>query len=197
MSPTRRQLKSLIAEIRREDITLDQASDAILTRWEDDDHALDALKDILARAEKANGAINVLDAVAFIQLVLTIKSYAERTDRDFARLVKISREIKHYVPKERSFLARAIRKGHISPKDAIKRMTELNQLNRVDVDSTPPPVRSSKNGSRIRTFFMRELSAAVHEDGGSGWMDEQVAAIASMVFECEIDKEQVRNTRRR
>jgi hypothetical protein len=40
MSPARRQLKSLIAEIRREDITLDQASDAILTRWEDDDHAL-------------------------------------------------------------------------------------------------------------------------------------------------------------
>ena len=147
MSPTRRQLKSLIAEIRREDITLDQASDAILTRWEDDDHALDALKDVLARAEKANGAINVFDAVAFIQLVLRIKSYAERTDRDFARLVKIRREIKHYVPKERSFLARAIRKGRISPKDAIKRMTELNQLNQIDVDSTPPPVRSSKNGS--------------------------------------------------
>jgi hypothetical protein len=42
---------------------------------------------------------------------------------------------------------------------------------------------------------MRELSAAVHEDGGL-WMDEQVAAIASIVLECEIDPEQVRNTRR-
>jgi len=57
MSPTRRQLKSLIAELRREDITLDQASDAILTRWEDDDHALDALKDILARAERLTGQL--------------------------------------------------------------------------------------------------------------------------------------------
>jgi hypothetical protein len=195
MSPARRQLKSLIAEIRREDITLDQASDAILTRWEDDDHALDALKDILARAEKANGAINVLDAVAFIQLVLRIKSYAERTDRDFARLVKIRREIKRGLPKERTLLMRAFRKSCISPKDAIKRMTELNQI---DLDSPlQPSVRSSKGGSRIRTLFMRELSAAVHEDGGSGWMDEQVAAIASMALECEIGPEHVRNARRR
>jgi len=57
MSPTRRQLKSLIEEIRREDIFLDQAGDAILSRWENDEDALDALKDILARAEKANGQL--------------------------------------------------------------------------------------------------------------------------------------------
>jgi len=195
MSPTRRQLKSLIEEIRREDIFLDQAGDAILSRWENDEDALDALKDILARAEKANGANNVLDVVALIQLVLRIKSYAEITDRGSPKLVKLRREIKHYVPKERSFLARAIRKGRISPKDAAKRMTELDQL---ELDSPlQPPVRSSKGGSRIRTLFMRELSAAVHEDGGSGWMDDQVAAIASMVLECEIGPEQVRNARRR
>jgi hypothetical protein len=149
----------------------------------------------LARAEKANGANNVLDVVALIQLVLRIKSYAEITDRGSPKLVKLRREIKHYVPKERSFLARAIRKGRISPKDAAKRMTELDQL---ELDSPlQPPVRSSKGGSRIRTLFMRELSAAVHEDGGSGWMDDQVAAIASMVLECEIGPEQVRNARRR
>jgi len=194
MSPTRRQLKSLIAEIRREDITLDQASDAILSRWENDEDALDALKDILARAEKANGAINVLDAVAFIQLVLRIKSYAEITDRGSAELVKIRREIKRGLPKERTLLMRAIRKRRISPKDAIKRMTELDQI---DLDSPlQPPVRSSKGASRIRTLFMRELSAAVHEDGGL-WMDDQVAAIASIVLECDIDSDQVRNTRRR
>ena len=81
MSPTRRQLKSLIEEIRREDIMLDQGDDAILSRWENNDDALDALKDILARAEKANGTINVLDVVAFIQLVLRINSYAAIADR--------------------------------------------------------------------------------------------------------------------
>jgi hypothetical protein len=195
MSPTRRQLKSLIEEIRREDITLDQASDAILTRWEDDDHALDALKDILARAEKANGAINVLDVVAFIQLVLRIKSYVEKTDRDVAKLVQLRREIKRHLPKERTLLMRAIRKRRISDKHAIKRMTELNQI---DLDSPLQlPVRSSKGGSRIRTLFMRELSAAVHEDWGAGWMDDHVAAIASTVLECEIGPEQVRNARRR
>jgi hypothetical protein len=193
MSPTRRQLKSLIKELRGEDIMLDQASDAILSRWEDDNHALDALKDILARAEKASGAINVLDAVAFIKLVLRIKSYSEIADRDFARLVKLRREIKRTLPKERAQLTRAFRKRRISSEDFIKRATELDQM---ALDSPlQPPVRSSKNGSRIRTLFMKELSAAVHEGAGL-WMDDQVAAIASMVLECDIGPEQVRNARR-
>jgi hypothetical protein len=194
MSPTRRQLKSLIKELRGEDIMLDQASDAILSRWEDDNHALDALKDILARAEKASGAINVLDAVAFIKLVLRIKSYSEIADRDFARLVKLRREIKRTLPKERTLLMRAFRKRRISLKDFIKRTAELDHI---EPDSPlQPPVRGSKGGSRVRTLFMRELSAAVHDDGGGRWMDDQVAAIASMVLECDIGPEQVRNARR-
>jgi hypothetical protein len=180
MLPTRRQLKSLIKEIRSEDIFLDQASDAILSRWEDDNDALDALKDILARAEKANGASNVFDAIVFIKLVLSIKSYAEKTDQDWARLVKLRREIKRNLPKERSRLTRAFRKRRISPQCAIKKVAEFD---RIVVDSTPPPVRSSKNGSRIRTLFIRELSAAVHDDCDAGWMDNQVAAIASMALE--------------
>jgi hypothetical protein len=194
MSPTRRQLKSLIKEIRSEDIFLDQASDAVLSRWEDDNDALDALKDILARAEKANGAINVFDVENFIKLVLTIKSYAEKTDRDWARLVKLRREIKHNLPKERTRLAKALSKGRISSQYAIQKMGEFNQI---VVGSTPPPVRSSKGGSRVRTLFMRELSAAVHEDLGAGRMDDRVAAIARMVLENDnIGPEQVRNARR-
>src|SRR5262245_28343725 len=109
-------------------------------------------------------------------------------------LVKIRREIKRGLPKERTLLMRAIRKRRISLKDAIKRMTELDQI---DLGSPlQPPVRSRKGASRIRTLFMREISAAVHEDGGL-WMDDQVAAIASIVLECDIDSDQVRNTRRR
>src|SRR5262245_38330696 len=154
MSPTRRQLKSLIKEIRREDIFLDRAGDAILSRWEDDDDALDALKDVLARAEKANGTTNVQDAVAFIQFVLRISSYAQIADR----FVKKRREIKRALSKEHTLLLRAIRKRRILLKDAIKRTTELYQI---DLDSPlQPPIRSSKGDSRIRTLFMRELSAA-------------------------------------
>src|SRR5262245_29271913 len=104
MSPTRRQLKNLIAEIRREEIFLDQAGDAILARWEDDDDALDALKDILARAEKADGPINAFDVAAFIQLVLGIQSYAEKADRGFAELAKMRRELKRVLPKRRALL---------------------------------------------------------------------------------------------
>jgi hypothetical protein len=193
MGFSRRQLEKLIDKIRQENISLDEAYAAILKRWRDDERAIDAVRDILARAEKTYGATNESDVAAFIQFVLTIKWYAERTDRGSAEIVKVRREIKRRLPKERTLLMKSIRRRRISLKDAIKRLTELDQS---DLDSPQPPVRSTKSGSRIRTLFMGELSAAVHEDGGV-WMDEEVAAIASMVLECDIDSEQVRNTRRR
>jgi hypothetical protein len=188
----RRQLEKLIDEIRQENISLNEADAGILKRWRYDEEAINALRDILARVEKTYGIINEPDVAAFVQFVLTIKWYAQKTDRGSAEVVRLHREKKRRLPKAKSLLARAIRKGRISPKDAFKKMTQLNQI---DADSTPVPVRSSKSGSRFRTLFMGELSAAVHEDGGV-WMDDQVAAIASMVFDCEIDSEQVRNTRR-
>jgi hypothetical protein len=181
-------------EIRQENISLDNVDAAILKRWCDDERAITALRDILARAEKASGRLNASDVATFIVFVLTIKLYAEKTDRDSAEITSTHREIKRLLPKERTLLIRAIRRDRVSSKDFIRRMTELKQI---DFDSPPrPPVRSNKSGSRVRTLFMRELSAAVHEDGGV-WMDEQVAAIASMVLDCHIDSDQVRNTRRR
>jgi len=194
MSFSRRQLERLIQEIRQENVSLDEPYAAILKRWRDDERAIDALRDILARWGKTCGITNESDVAAFIQLVLTIKWYAEKADRDFAKLAKLRQEIKRHLPKERTLLMKAFRRLPISPKDFIRKMTELN---RMDIDSPPQLViRSSKSGSRIRTLFMRELSGAVHEDAGV-WMDEQVAVIASMVLECDIDSEQVRNTRRR
>lgn len=92
MSLTTRQLKGLMKKIRKEDIELDQANDAVLKRWQHDDHAIDALRDILARVEKANNSISDLDVAAFIQFVLTIKWYAEKTDSGFAELLKLQRK---------------------------------------------------------------------------------------------------------
>jgi hypothetical protein len=163
MSFSRRHLERLIDEIRQEDVSLDELDAATLKRWHDDEQATDALKDILARAENTNGTIKVSDVVAFIQLVLAIKFYAAKTDRSSAKTVKFHREIKRLLPRAQSLLARAFRKGCISPEDAAKRMTDLKQIN---VDSPQPPIRSSKSGSRIRTLFMRELSAA----GAPGWI---------------------------
>jgi hypothetical protein len=147
MGFSRRQLERLIDEIRQENVSLDEADAAILKRWRDDRGAIDALRDILARAEKTNGTINISDVVAFIEFVLTIKWYAEKTDRGSEEIVKVRREIKRCLPKAQSLLARAIRRRRISPEDAFKRMTDLNQIG---VDPPPPsPVRSSQSGSRI------------------------------------------------
>jgi hypothetical protein len=197
MDFSRRRLKTLINEIRQEDISLDAVDVAILNRWCGDDRAMDALRDILARAEKTSEIISDSDVAAFIQFVLTIKSYAQKTDSASAEIVRLRRELKRHLPKERTLLMRAIRKPRISyeaRKEAIMRMTELDQMD--SMSQAQPPVRSNKNGSRTRTLFMKELSAAVREDANL-WMDDQVAAIASMVLECDIDSDQVRNTRRR
>jgi hypothetical protein len=196
MGFSRRQLQKLIEEIRQEDISVDEGDAAILKRWRDEERAIDALRDILARAEKAHGIINESDVAAFIRFVLTIKLYAQKTDRRSAE-IRPRRELKRLLAQERTLLVKAIRRRGVSYKareEAIKRMTELDQMN--FESQAQPPVRSSKRGSRIRTLFMRELSAAVHEDAGV-WMDDQVATIASIVLECDIDSNQVRNTRRR
>jgi hypothetical protein len=197
MGFSHRQLKTLINEIRQEDISLDDVDVAILNRWCGDERAIDALRNILARAEKINVIINESDVAAFIQFVLTIKSYAQKTDSGFAEIARLRRKRKRLLPKERTLLMRAIGKPRISYKareQAIKRITELDEMD--SVSQAQPPVRSNKRGSRIRTLFMKKLSAAVHEDANL-WMDDQVAAIASMVLDCDIDSDQVRNTRRR
>jgi hypothetical protein len=194
MSFSRRRLEKLIDEIREKSAALDEVYVAVLKRWRDDERAIVALRDIIARGEKAYGVTTESDVAAFIELVLKIRWYAEKTDRDSAELVRLRHEIKRFLPKECTMIMRALRKRRISFEDAKKRMMKLDQM-----DGEPrlqPPVRSSKNDSRIRTLFMKELSDALHENGAL-WMDEQVAAIASMVLECEIDSEQVRNTRRR
>jgi hypothetical protein len=184
----------LIDEIRQKNMSLDETYSGILNRWRDDELALDAFRVILARAEKTEGVINESDVVAFIGFVLKLKSYAEETDRDHAKIVQLRREIKRRLQKARALLGKAINKDGMSPQEVFKRMTTLNQI---DIEPSPAPlIRSSKNGSRIRTLFMRELSAAVHEDGGGYWMDDQVAAIASIVFECEVHSGQVQKAPR-
>jgi hypothetical protein len=194
MSFGRRQLQRLIDEIRQKNMSLDETYSGILNRWRDDELALDAFRVILARAEQTEGVINESDVVAFIGFVLKLKSYAEETDRDHAKIVQLRREIKRRLQKARALLGKAINKDGMSPQEVFKRMTTLNQI---DIEPSPAPlIRSSKNGSRIRTLFMRELSAAVHEDGGGYWMDDQVAAIASIVFECEVHSGQVQKARR-
>jgi hypothetical protein len=194
MSFGRRQIQRLIDEIRQKNMSLDETYSGILNRWRDDELALDAFRVILARAEKTEGVINESDVVAFIGFVLKLKSYAEETDRDHAKIVQLRREIKRRLQKARALLGKAINKDGMSPQEVFKRMTTLNQI---DIEPSPAPlIRSSKNGSRIRTLFMRELSAAVHEDGGGYWMDDQVAAIASIVFECEVHSGQVQKARR-
>ena len=195
MPPTSRQLKGLIEDIQKVDLLLDNVDHAVLHRWENDDQALDALRDILASGETIQAPTNALEIAAFIKLVLKIKRYAERTDRDSAVLAKLDREKKRILAGTWKSLSRTFaKKKRIPPMAVAKILADLYE----GENATSPqlPVRSNSKGSRIRTLFLRELSLAVRDNFGVGWMDTEVAAIASMVLEYEIDAEHVRNARR-
>ena len=80
MPPTSRQLKGLIEDIQKVDLLLDNVDHAVLDRWENDDQALDALRDILAGGETIQGPTNAFEIAAFIKLVLKHKA-VRRKDR--------------------------------------------------------------------------------------------------------------------
>ncbi len=61
-----------------------------------------------------------------------------------------------------------------------------------------PGVRSDQNGSRARTYFIREVSGGIRDLTGK-WLDKQVAVITDIAFNTGdiISVDSVRKTRSR
>ena len=59
---------------------------------------------------------------------------------------------------------------------------------------SPPRVRSDHNGSRAKTYFIREVSGFIHDITGR-WLDEQVAMIAAIAFNTDVSSDAVRKAR--
>ena len=172
-------IRKLLSDI----VVNDDADIALLCRWQTDDSVLRALDAIVTRitAKEANETEEtvVRDLVNF---ALYARRGAEQVNQDWQKAADLHRQQKHLRPKMWRLLEKL--PPEYTAEAAQHRVSDLTL-----------PVRSDKDGSRARTLFLRDFSNLVHDCSGL-WLDEEVAHIAGVVFDREIDPAQVRQARR-
>jgi hypothetical protein len=176
--------------------SLDSEDCALLKRWLADDRANEAWDVIRAHAEQHDGPIGEDAAIHFIVLVLGAKQSAEQ-ENQLARDVAAKRaERKKGLRGLRKRIAQKIK---TAPEDQLARWAKwtadtLSPL--APIATSPPRVRSNRRGSRAKTLFIRDVSAAVQDTTGK-YLDEQVAIIAQIAFDDrDVDADTVRKARR-
>lgn len=170
---------------------LGQDDRALLQRWLNDDRASEVWSAILAHSERHSGPIGVDAPIRFIIFVLVIKNAAERESARDAKVtagtaelkqarVKFDRRTKKLpFEKKLKIWAKAAKKLGVSP-----------------LVMSRPRVRSDRNGSRARTYFIREVSGFIHHVTDR-WLDTQVAVLTEIAFNTRdiISEDTVRKAR--
>ena len=183
---TRKRLQKLLSNIAMKD--WDWLSDtdlAVLRRFHTDDNALDALASIVTRIITAKEASATEETAVrdLVNFALYVRFANETVDQDWRKAADLHRQANDLRPE----VWRRLDK--LPPEVAAKEMDRLRPSN------IALPIRSDKDGSRVRTLFCRDFSNLVHDLTGYR-MDEEVAHIAGVVFDREIDPAQVRQARR-
>jgi hypothetical protein len=182
---TRKRLRELLSNIVMKD--WDWLSDtdlAVLCRFQTDDNALDALYTIVTRIPTKEASATEETVVKdLVNFALYARFANEKVDHDWRKAADLHRQANDLRP------AVWRRLGKLPPEVAAKEMERLRPSN------IALPIRSDKDGSRVRTLFCRDFSNLVHDLTGYR-MDEEVAHIAGVVFDREIDPAQVRQARR-
>jgi hypothetical protein len=158
---------------------------AILCRFQTDDNALDALYTIVTRITAKGATATEKTAVKdLVNFVLFARQGAEEVDQSWKAAADLHRQANRLQP------AVWRRLSKLPPEVAAKEIERLRPSN------ITLPIRSDKDGSRVRTLFCRDFSNLVHDLTGFR-LDQEVAWIASAVFKKDIEPEQVRQARRR
>jgi hypothetical protein len=199
---TRKEIQQLIKAVRQDyGAFIDDAELSLLSRWasNDDCSAADALRDIIGRAEAAQRC-PVPDNEIKLFIIHVIKEH--RSAQDIGKLapaiVEGRSKVAKTLRKRRHEFMRQVRQNRVSPNEFEETQRRLAQIEGDLVEAQragPPSFRSDKNGSRARTEFMQGVSKLVNDITGF-WMDNEVAAVASVVLGRVIDAEQVRNANR-
>ena len=173
---------------------LRQDDRALLQRWLDDDRASEVWSAILAHSERHSGPIGVDAPIHFIIFVLVTKNAAKRESAidkvtagtaELKQLrVKFDRRAKKLsFEKKLEVWAKAAKELGVSPLVMAR-------------PAGQPRVRSDRNGSRARTYFIREVSGFIH-DVTDRWLDQQVAVLTEIAFNTPdiISEDTVRKAR--
>ena len=183
---TRKRLRELLSNIVMNDWGwLNDTDIAVLCRFQTDDNALNALATIVTRITAKEASATEETAVRdLVSFVLFARHGAEQVNQDSRKAADLHRQA--------NLLRPAVwrRLGKLPPEVAAKEMERLRPPN------IALPIRSDKDGSRVRTLFCRDFSNLVHDLTGYR-MDEEVAQIASAVLDRTVELEQVRQARRR
>jgi hypothetical protein len=166
---------------------LDQDDRALLLRWVEDGRANEVWDTFRAYYEQHKGATAPDAEISFIELILSAKKMAVTKsemirEKDFARW--------------RTRLVKAIKSA---PDEVLFPFLELviarYRSGLEPLLASPSRVRSDKNGSRAKTLFIRDVSAAVRELTGRR-LDKEIAVITEIAFGIkDIDVDTVRKAR--
>jgi hypothetical protein len=186
-------IKQCIKWYLENNIVLSNDDRALLKRLFTDFRTEHVWSTIRAHAERRDGRPFDGDApIEFIITVLQLKKAAEQESQMNADIAIIVAEKKRLEPKATRRLERKARQVPLEKKAEFWKRALAGYPSAA---ISPPLVRSDEKGSRVRTYFMRDLSASVHDITGR-WLDEQVAVITELAFGGEgVSSDAVRKAR--
>jgi hypothetical protein len=162
-------------------IALGEDDRALLKRLLDDDRAGKVWSTIRAHAQQHGGPIGVEAPMDFIITILQLKSAAEKESKaniEIAAIIAETKKLQTEISRKLGKQAKSVpfhKKGKFFEGAAKIWQGCLSPV------ISPPRVRSDRHGSRARTYFMRDLSALVHDLTGK-WLDERVGEITEIAF---------------
>ncbi len=175
---------------------LDKDTRPMLERLLNDPRASNAWSVIRAHSEQHDGPISVYAPVEFIGFLITVRIAADEESEANAKIPKEKAKLNILLNKFMKEVARKFKQLPFGKREEfLKRAGKwLSELTPLHVSE--PRVRSDQNGSRARTYFIRDLSALLHEVTGK-WLDEQVAVITEIAFNTDdiVDIDSVRKAR--
>jgi hypothetical protein len=154
---------------------------ALLERWLEDERANEVWSVIRVHVEQYEGPTGVDAPMQFIRFILTTKKAAERENEVIPKITEAKAAAKKLLSRLRTEIAEGIR---TLPDEKLvpfleSTVAELRAFH--PIVTSPPRVRSGKNGSRARTLFIRDVSALVRDVTGK-WLDEKVGIITEIAF---------------
>ena len=161
---------------------LDKDDRALLERWLEHADVEKTWSTIRAHAEQHEGPIGADAPFCFIHFILKRKKAAERESELNVQIADIKAEVKE---SQKEFTQKVARRAKGLPFDKRAEFWKYAGKRLQGVPSAvirPPRVRSDRDGSRARTYFIRDVSGLVHDLTGR-WLDETVAVITDIAFD--------------
>jgi hypothetical protein len=178
-------------------LALSKDDRAILERLLADDRAEKVWSIIRAHAERHGGSLDGDAPMLMLIHILEVKAAAERESKANADLAAMAAEIKRLETDITRKIGRKVRRVPFKEISGfLRRAGELLGGSPSAAAISPPRVRSDRDGSRARSYFMRDMSDFVHDVTGYR-LDEQVGVITEAVFDTDdsISADAVRKAR--